>query len=133
MRGREQVGERAAGEGLRERGAEAADEAGGVGARGRGRHLLAEHGPHRELVGRRAARDATARRRVDQRAQHGVGAQRGVDGHGIGVEVEDAPGQRDRRRLVVGNAQVQFGGTTPPVGGGSTSTPGPPGSRTVRR
>ncbi len=72
------------------------DDAGGVGAGGLDRHLLAQHDAQRELGLIDGARDALAGRLRDQGAQIRIGAKRVDDGLGVGVEVQQAPAAGDR-------------------------------------
>ena len=74
--------------GARERFPAGDDQASGVGARTARRHLLAEHGPQRELRRIDGAGHAPAGRLGDQRRERGVGREVGVDGDRVGVEVE---------------------------------------------
>ena len=87
-RGREHVAHRAAVDGQRR--ARRGDDAPGDGARAGDGDLLADDGPHGCLERVDAARHAAARHGGDRRRQRRVLAERGVDGDGVGVEVEQA-------------------------------------------
>ena len=70
--------------------ADRGDDAPGDGARAGDRDLLPDDGPHGCFERLDAARHAAARRGGDRRRERRVLAERGVDGDGVGVEVEQA-------------------------------------------
>ena len=69
-------------------------------ARGLHRDLLPDEGAEHEFVRIEAARHSDARCGSDRRREHRVGAERLVDGHRVGVEVEQASHPGDERRQV---------------------------------
>ena len=96
LRRREQVGEPAVG--IVDRLAVCGDEPGRRGCGPRCGHLLAEHGPHGELVLVDGARHPPPGRLGHQRRQQRCRRERVVDRDRVGVEVEQAAAARDRRR-----------------------------------
>ena len=72
----------------------------GVGTGGRGADLLAKDGPQGELVFVHGPGHPSARRLGDQRSEHLVLAELGVDGNRVGVEIEQPAAAGDGHRQV---------------------------------
>jgi hypothetical protein len=81
----------------RQRVAQGGHEAAGDRPGGPGRDLLAEHDAQRELAPVDAARHAPAGGGLHGGAQERIVGERGVDGHRVGVQVEQPAAARDRR------------------------------------
>ncbi len=103
-----------------------------VGPGRRHRHLLAEHGPHRELRGVDRPRHPAAWRLADQRGQDRVGLQQLAGRDRVGVQVE----QRRHRLIAVARSRRSDRVSWQPMCSGPgrrVTMPWPCGSRRVRR
>jgi hypothetical protein len=76
------------------------DDAGGVGSRCRRGDLLAEYGPYGHLGSVDAARNSTAFRPSQQRAQRGIATKTLVNRKRVGVEVKQPAAAGDRSRQI---------------------------------